>query len=107
MFTNDTREWLAKKGMPRGALRLAPGVLLPGSATVDYKTRTLDELAAELPIALGVGNRASDIEAYTNAGVAPDRIFIKLPEFADEVAARLQAGEAIGFPAYPGPLATL
>jgi phosphatidate phosphatase PAH1 len=107
MFTNDTRDWLAKKGMPRGALRLAPKVLLPGSATVDYKTSTLEELSAELPIGLGVGNRGSDIEAYTNAGVAADRIFIKLPEFADEVASKLDAGDAVGFPTYPGPLGTL
>ncbi|HUS31776.1 MAG TPA: hypothetical protein VMZ53_24910 [Kofleriaceae bacterium] len=105
MFTSDTREWLAKKGMPRGVLRLAPQVLLPGSATVDYKSETLAELP--LPIALGVGNRASDIEAYTNAGVAADRIFIKLPEFSGEVASHLQAGEGVGFSAYPGPLANL
>jgi phosphatidate phosphatase PAH1 len=101
-FTGDTREWLAKKGMPRGVLRLADHVLLPGSSTVEYKTAALQAL--ELPIARGVGNRASDIEAYTSAGVAPDHIFIKLPEFEGEVADAIAAHRAIGFPAYPGPI---
>jgi hypothetical protein len=105
MFTSDTREWLAKKGMPRGVLRLAPQVILPGSATVAFKTETLEALP--LPITLAVGNRASDIDAYTNAGVDADRIFIKLPEFSGEVAPRLQAGDAVGFTAYPGPLSNL
>lgn len=33
----------------------------------------------------GVGNRHTDVEAYTNAGLAPDHIFIKLPEFESEL----------------------
>lgn len=105
IYTADTRDWLAKKGMPRGVLRLAPQVLLPGSATVDFKTETLEALP--LPIGLAVGNRASDIEAYTNAGVPANRIFILTPEFSFEVAPHIQAHEAVGFTAYPGPLGSL
>ena len=45
------------------------------------------------------------IEAYTNVGLSSDRIFIKLPEFEVELMSHLDAGEATGFLAYPGPLA--
>lgn len=102
VFTEDTRTWLAARDMPRGALRLAPGVLLPGDATTNYKRDTLEALP--LPLGIGVGNRATDIEAYAAAGLAPADIFIKLPEFSDEVAPYLDAGDAIGFETYPGPL---
>jgi phosphatidate phosphatase PAH1 len=101
-FTEDTREWLAKKGMPRGVLRLADHVLLPGGSTVEFKTAALQAL--ELPIDRGVGNRASDIEAYTAAGIAPDHIFIKLPEYELEVADAIAEHRAIGFASYPGPI---
>jgi hypothetical protein len=102
MFTDDTRTWLAARDMPRGVLRLAPGVLLPGDATAHYKADTLEALP--LPLGIGVGNRATDIEAYQAAGLAPAEIFVKLPEFSDEVAPYLAAGDAIGFSSYPGPL---
>lgn len=105
VFTEDTRTWLAANGMPRGPLRLAPQLLLPGSSTADFKAQTL--AALPLPLAAGVGNRATDIDAYTNAGIPADHIFIKLPEFTEEVAAKLSAGEAVGFDAYPGPLADM
>lgn len=93
MFTDDTRNWLAAHDMPRGALRLTSG---------SDKTDTLEALP--LPLGIGVGNRATDIEAYLTAGIAPAGIFIKLPEFSAEVAPYLQAGDAIGFESYPGPL---
>jgi phosphatidate phosphatase PAH1 len=98
--TGSTREWLAEKGMPRGALRLAPHVLLPGSATSEYKAGVFDALQEQLPIAIGVGNRETDIDAYTHAGLDGSQIFIKLPEFEGEVEARLTTGDAIGFAQY-------
>jgi phosphatidate phosphatase PAH1 len=98
--TASTREWLAGHDMPRGPVRLAPHVLLPGSATSEYTAGVFDALAAELPIAIGVGNRETDIDAYAHAGLAGDQIFIKLPEFEGEVEARLAAGEATGFTSY-------
>jgi hypothetical protein len=97
--TQATRAWLAQTGMPRGPVRLADGVLLPGSATVAYKTDTLRAFDG-FELALGNGNRESDIEAYTAAGVPANRITIKLPEYTLEVQGALDRGEAIGFDAY-------
>ena len=71
--TKATREWLARTGMPRGPVRLADGVLLPGSATVAYKTATLRAFDG-FELAVGNGNRASDIEAYTAAGIPADQL---------------------------------
>lgn len=101
-FTRATRDWLEHKGFPRGPLRLSPSfVTLPGGDTVAYKTSTLAKLAATgLELAAGVGNRASDIDAYAATGVAPDRIFIELGEYDDEVAPRVADGDAIGFATY-------
>jgi phosphatidate phosphatase PAH1 len=100
-FTADTRSYLAAEGFPRGPLRLSNSfVTLPGGDTVDFKTGALKSFSAGLTIAAGVGNRESDVEAYTNAGVPADRIFIKLPEYQSEVQAALDASQAIGFGAY-------
>jgi phosphatidate phosphatase PAH1 len=67
---------------------------------MDYKAGVFDALQGQLPIAIGVGNRATDIDAYTHAGLGGDQIFIKLPEFEGEVEARLTAGDAVGFASY-------
>lgn len=99
-FTDATRYWLATHGFPRGPVRLAPTLVLrPGAPTVAYKKRVVGELAASFAVA-GVGNRKSDIAAYHAAGLPPHRIFIKLPEYAGEVAAALRQGAAIGFGHY-------
>lgn len=99
--TQATRDWLDHQGFPRGPVRLAPHfITLPGNDTIDYKTSTIEALAAELPIAAGVGNRASDITAYANVGIDPASRFIKLPEFAGEVGDAIAAGEAIGLDDY-------
>lgn len=98
-YTDLTRDWLAAHGFPRGPLRLAPAlVTLPGSRTIELKTRTLRELG--IPIYAGIGNRMTDIIAYTNAGVTPDRIFINLPEFIDEVKVELAKRAATAFDDY-------
>ncbi len=100
-YTEDTRHWLADQGFPRGPLRLAPTfVTLPGSDTVDYKAGAIGQFSDSLDVIAGVGNRDSDISAYTKVGVPADRIFIKLPEYQSEVATDLAAGKAIGFAAY-------
>jgi hypothetical protein len=100
-FTTATRGWLASKGFPRGPVRLAPTLItLPGDDTVEYKIRTIERLVAGLMLAAGVGNRASDITAYTSTRLAADRIFIELPEFVDEVQPLLETGAAIGFSSY-------
>jgi hypothetical protein len=106
-YTRETRDWLAHLGFPRGPVRLSPSfVTLPGGDTVDYKTATIAALVdAGLEIAAGIGNRASDVAAYGNAGVAAARIFIELPDYASEVQPLLDAGAAIGFASYPALLA--
>jgi hypothetical protein len=98
-YTEDTRTWLDSDSFPRGPLRLAPDrVTLPGADTVTYKTNTFIDLG--FPIFAGIGNRDSDITAYTNAGVDAAHIFIKLPEYAGECQADLDADKAIGFSDY-------
>src|SRR5262249_25872678 len=89
-FTDVTRLWLRLHGFPRGPLRLARAAITPpGAQTVAFKARTLRELA--IPIAAAIGNRATDVEAYTRAGLPSDRIYVKLPEFTDELRADLGA----------------
>lgn len=98
-YTEVTRQWLARHGFPRGPLRLASSVVtIPGDRTVEFKTRML--LGLRVRIAAGIGNRASDIAAYTAAGLAPQQIFINLPEFSDEVRDPLANGEATAFDDY-------
>jgi len=98
-FTDDTRYWLGTHGFPRGPVRLAPSlVVAPGSATVAYKSDVLAELRG-FSLA-GVGNRASDVAAYTAAGIPADRIFIKTSEYRGELATALRSGAAVGFGQY-------
>jgi phosphatidate phosphatase PAH1 len=106
-FTDDTRRWLAAQGFPPGPIRFTRDLaVLPGTRTVAYKTRTLAPLATSFKIIAGLGNRASDITAYATVGVPADRIFVKLPEFADELTPLLAAHQAVGFVDYRelGPL---
>lgn len=98
-LTEMTRRWLATHGFPKGPVRLARAmVTLPGERTVALKTAEMSAIG--VPIAAGIGNRASDIAAYRNAGLTPDRIFINLPEFTDELRGALAAGAAIPFDHY-------
>jgi hypothetical protein len=101
-FTTATRDWLEHKGFPRGPVRLSPSfVTLPGGDTVAFKTTAISALsAAGLALSAGVGNRATDITAYTNTHVAADHIFIELPEFRSEVQSLLDAHAAVGFTSY-------
>jgi hypothetical protein len=55
---------------------------------------------AAFDLVAGVGNRATDVSAYTNAGLAPERILVKLPEFESELAADLDDNKAVGFELY-------
>jgi phosphatidate phosphatase PAH1 len=84
-FTQDTRTWLAAKGFPFGAVRMPPAIItVPGEDTIEAKTAMLGDLAG-FELLAGVGNRHTDVEAYTNAGIPADHIFIKLPEFESEL----------------------
>lgn len=98
-FTELTRRWLRDHGFPPGPLRLARAAITrPGAATIAFKTRALRDLA--VPIDAAIGNKRTDVESYANAGVAADRIFVKLPEFEPELREALAAGRAIGFANY-------
>jgi len=98
-FTDATRYWLASHGFPRGPVRLASSLIVkPGASTVAYKRHALRDLEGFTIRALG--NRSSDVAAYAAAGVPPQHIFVKLPEYGGELAGSLKAGAAIGFGHY-------
>ena len=99
MYTTETRAWLDTNQMPHGPVHLAPSIMLPGSGTAQFKA---DAMAAwrGFALAVGNGNRSTDVDAYMQAGLAPDRIFMKLPEYQSELQAQLDAHDAIGFTAY-------
>jgi phosphatidate phosphatase PAH1 len=101
-FTTDTRRWLADRGFPRGPVRLSPSfVTLPGGDTVEFKTTAIAALsAAGFALSAGVGNRATDVAAYTATRIAAGRIFVVLPEFAGELQPLLDAHQAVGFTSY-------
>lgn len=98
-LTEVTRRWLAIHGFPRGPLRLARAAITqPGPRTVAFKTAALRALG--IPLAAGIGNRASDVAAYAGAGLPPARILVSLTEFADELRPALAAGQATAFGDY-------
>ena len=98
-FIGITRKWLERHGFPRGLLRLSRGLFAkPGESAIAYKTKTLKALT--IPIAAGIGNRKSDITAYTAIGLVGKQIFIHLPEFEKEVKKLIADGKAVGFADY-------
>ena len=99
VFIDITRRWLERHGFPRGLLRLSTGAFArPGEKAISYKTATLEALPVQ--IAAGIGNRRSDITAYTRIGLDGKKILIHLPEYEGEVRKELEAGRAIGFASY-------
>ena len=101
-YTELTRRWLDTHGFPRGPMILQPGLTLPGSAAVTAKTRALARLRATgLRIAVGIGNRASDVSAYATAGLSADRIWIEdTPAYAQEVRPLVERQRATSFVGY-------
>jgi len=98
-LTGLTRRWLDAHGFPPGPIRHATTAMVkPGPKTVRFKADAIKSFG--VPIWAGIGNRASDVEAYRAAGVKAERIFVKLPDFEDELAGELAAGRAIGFRDY-------
>jgi phosphatidate phosphatase PAH1 len=103
-FTDATRVWLGNNGFPRGPVRLADALFVkPGKDTIAYKQRALGALK-QFDVVAGVGNRKSDVAAYSSAGIPAERIFVKLPEYTGELGEALRGGAAVGFGMY-GPLA--
>lgn len=98
-LTTMTRDWLRLHGFPPGPLRLATAaVTRPGPKTVTFKTGVLRELT--VPVRAAIGNRATDVEAYSRAGVPADHIFVKVPGFDAELAHDLGAHRAVAFQTY-------
>lgn len=98
-FTPQTRDWLATNGFPVGALRLAPSVvMIPGQPTLDFKRDAMTALS--LPVTVGIGNRAHDVQAYRAVGVTGTRVFALLPEYSSEVDPLVRSGDAVGFTAF-------
>jgi hypothetical protein len=100
-YAELTRRWLASQGLPRGPVILADGLTLPGAAALAAKDRALSQLrAAGVDLAIGIGNRATDIEAYGRAGIANERIFIEETQYAPEIRPLIERGKATGFTSY-------
>lgn len=100
VFTERTRAWLSANGFPAGALRLAPSlVTLPGASTYIYKANEIYAIqAAGVGTAIGIGNRATDAQAYLYEGIQD--IFLKRPEYSSEIDPIIARRDAIGVDSY-------
>lgn len=77
-MTPVTRQWLALRGFPPGVLHTTLSALgAVGGPAAAYKTAELASLSTELGLvpAWAFGNKATDAEAYDNAGVTPARAY--------------------------------
>jgi hypothetical protein len=73
-----TREFLAKREFPEGVVHTTlTGLGATGGAATDYKTLELGDLAARTGItpSYAFGNKDSDVQAYSNAGIDPSRCY--------------------------------
>ncbi len=72
-----TKSWLIAEGYPEGAVHTATNFVY-GESAARYKTEFLTHIVDDLgwKIVAAHGNAESDIEAYQNAGVPDDRIFV-------------------------------
>ncbi len=78
-LTTRTHEWVRERGLPPGLVHTTlGGTGALGGAAAAFKSEELSELAARLgePPYVGIGNKASDAEAYGNVGIDPDRRFL-------------------------------
>jgi len=77
-FMKITRDWLNAKGYPPGLLRTTSTLTgVNGSKATAYKVteiKAIKDGAGVVPF-VGFGNKASDVEAYRNAGLTMTRTF--------------------------------
>jgi len=74
-----TQDWLEDHGFPvaEGRLFLAYGAGALGDAAVEYKAGVIEELElAGWTVFWAYGNSETDIEAFQQAGIPDDRIFL-------------------------------
>ncbi|MDD5307625.1 MAG: HAD family acid phosphatase [Deltaproteobacteria bacterium] len=77
--TDATTAWLHKHGFPRleGTVSLSPGLGASGAAATTYKTGVMQKLKGQgYVLAYAYGNSTTDIDAYQNATIENDRIFL-------------------------------
>lgn len=77
--TEATSDWLDEHGFPRSTddLTLATGLGATGSAVRTYKAETIEALQAEgWEIRYAYGNADTDVEAYQDAGIPDEHIFL-------------------------------
>ena len=82
-----TRDWLDAHGFPiaDGRLFLAPGNGAIDDAAVEYKAGLIEELElADWTVHWAYGNAETDVEAYQQAGIPDDLIFL-VGELAGEM----------------------
>lgn len=73
-----THEWLAENGYPAGTVHTTlNGLGATGSAAISFKTAELAWLERHAPGSLdwAIGNTDTDVAAYVNSGVPPERLF--------------------------------
>lgn len=101
-FTSVSRKWFIDHQLPRGVIRFASALItIPGDATVELKTAAIAEVESHgITVDVGIGNRGSDVKAYSNNGLAGDHTWMKMPEYNDELVDPIAAGQAIGFENY-------
>jgi len=74
-----TEAWLVEHGFPyeEGSLYLAEGTYVTGDDAVEYKAGVINDLVAEgWTMAYAYGNADTDIEAFLEAGIPNDRIYL-------------------------------
>lgn len=73
-----THSWLELRGYPPGIVHTTLSLTgAMGTAAIDFKTAELAELEARFPGGLedGIGNTDTDVAAYVNVGLPPERLF--------------------------------
>ncbi len=79
-LADDTRAWLADRGMPVSSVRFTSdnGTTISGEETQAYKTEYLDDLVTRCGLTLtrAYGNATTDIGAYDAVGVPKSETFI-------------------------------
>jgi len=101
-----TRDWLVAHGFPyvEEQLFLAWDLMVHGDAAVTYKADVIAELIADgWTVDYGYGNADSDIEAFLQAGIPADRVFL-VGRLAESLAGPMGVRPLPGDEAYTGHL---
>ncbi|UNT71681.1 hypothetical protein IQ781_28025 (plasmid) [Bacillus sp. N447-1] len=77
-LTEQTQKWLQKNGFPRGNLHTYSGAgILLGKKVATYKSQYLQYMTSKgVQLDYAYGNATTDIDAYFNAGIVSNHVFI-------------------------------